>query len=77
MHGLGNLDYYRFSTNRKCIAAYAKTMKTAAKTPSPVMSPQKANESNPKVLRMVAPGTSMSNPNLSGKSLVTMPYCEE
>lgn len=43
-------------------------MKTPEKMANPMVSFQKANASNPKVLRMVAPGTSMTNPNLSQES---------
>lgn len=56
--------HYLLSTNSTCIAAYANTINTPEKMANPTASFQKANTSNPKVLRIVAPGTSMSNPNL-------------
>lgn len=55
---------YRFSTNNTCIARYASTTKLAANIPRPLTSCQNARLSKPNVLRIVAPGTSMSSPNL-------------
>lgn len=62
---------YLLSTRSTCIAPYANTMNKPENMASPTASFQNANESNPKVLRMVAPGTSISNPNLT-KLLVVL-----
>jgi len=57
-------NVYLFSTSRKCIAAYANTMKLAPKTASPIASDFKAPLLKPKELKMAAPGTSISRPYL-------------
>lgn len=57
-----SIKHYRFSINKKCIAVYAITTKAAPNTASPIVSFQKARLSNPKALRIDAPGTSISRP---------------
>lgn len=52
---------YRLSTNKKCIATYAKKIKEPATIAKLIASGQNAWVSNPKLLRITAPGTVMSS----------------
>lgn len=53
---------YLLSTNKICIAMYAKMMKALAKIAKLITSGHRAWVSKPKELKIVAPGTVMSNP---------------
>lgn len=55
---------YLRSTSSTCIAAYARTTNAAANTPNPTTSLHSACVSNPNVLRIAEPGTSISMPYL-------------